>query len=262
MFSSSLQNADLESFRKANTLLNNPAQNYFGPSFEETLENQAKEAVRKTKDQTNEITDNTTDTKKKKSKENSHEGLPDITQIMRNTDRGNPHGAKNTYLLLEKFKEKKKIQDEDFNNNQRQQLLNNANFAGQAMVQPVYDQGQRKASKSQMLAAWEKFAPVVTEDATKKAVRLDIPLLNDIQAVVLRMHPDRSVTASLLCSYEMGELVKQSKDRLDRNLRHHHLSLREFNTYHSELDLNSESGTSKKKKQAKPSGKKTELDLI
>ena len=141
--------------------------------------------------------------------------------------------------------------------------MDNANFAGQPALQPVYDQGQRqRPTKAQMLAAWEKFAPTITEDITRRAVRIDIPLINDVQAIVLKMNPDKSLSASLLGSFEMGELVKQNKGKLDRNLRHHHLSLREFNAYRSELEFTTESGTKKGKKKPAKTDKKNTLDLM
>ena len=244
MLNGSVQFNELDSFRQANALLKSASTASFDETLEQTLEAQVKEVSRNAKDKANEIVEETANGSKKK-KENSPNTLPDITQITKNVERGSSSEVRNTYQLLERFKDKKKAQDEE--KGPRQQQMDNANFAGQAMFQPVMEQGQRRATKSQMLAAWEKFAPTVTEDVTKKAVRIDIPLINDVQAIILRMHPDRSISASLLGSYEMGELLKQNKDKLDKNLRHHHLSLREFNAYKSDLEFTSESGTKKSK---------------
>ena len=258
MLTGSVQFNELDSFKQANTLLKNSSFLSFDETLEQALETQAKEISRNAKDKANEVTDESVNGSKK-NKESNPNTLPDITKITRNADSSNE--VRNTYQLLEKFKDKKKIFDEDLPKGPRQQLMENANFAGQVAFQPVFDQGQRKASKANMLAAWEKFAPTVTEDVTKKSVRIDIPLINDVQAIVLRMHSDKSVTASMLGSYEMGELLKQNKDKLDRNLRHHQLSLREFNTYRSELEFSSESGTKKgKKKKAKVT--KEVLDIM
>lgn len=266
MIGPSIQSSELDSFRMANSLIKSPSsKSGLEGSFEEVLENQAQEAANKVKDKaTDVVIQDKYGTKKKKAKDGlDKDDVLKFTPFTQNIgERRASHELQNTYSLLEKFKERKKTQEEELFKSPREQAFNNAyNVAGQPLIQPVYDQAQRRMSKSQMLAAWEKFAPLVTEDITKKAVRLDIPLLNDVQAVILRMHPDRSVTASLLGSQQMGELIKQNKDKLDRNLRHHHLSLREFNTYRSELEFTNESGTRKKKRQAK-SVKKTELDLI
>lgn len=258
MLSGSIQFNELDSFKQANSLLKNSFQTSFDEVFEQALEAQAKEESKNAKDKANEIVEETANGSKKK-KENSPNTLSDITQITKNVERGS--SSDRTYQLLDKFKDKKRAQDEDLPKSPRQQQMENANFAGQAMFQQVADQGQRRATKSQMLAAWEKFAPTITEDITKKSVRIDIPMINDVQAIVLRMHSDKSITASLLGSNEMGELLKQSKDKLDRNLRHHHLSLREFNVYRSELEFTNESGTKKKKKKSIESNKQV-LDIM
>ena len=261
MLNGSVQFNELDSFRQANALLKNSSLISFDETLEQALEAQVKEASKNARDKANEIVEDTANGSKKK-KENNPNTLPDITQITRNVERGSSSEVRSTYQLLEKFKDKKRTQDEDLPKSPRQQQMDNANFAGQTMFQPVADQGTRqKASKSQLLAAWEKYSPTVTEDITKKAVRIDIPLLNDVQAIVLRMHPDKSITASLLGSFEMGELLKQNKDKLDRNLRHHQLSLREFNTYRSELEFTSESGTKKSKKKPVKSTKPV-LDIM
>ena len=260
MLSGSVQFNELDSFKMANSLLKNSSLSSLDGTFEEALEAQIKEASRAAKDKASEIVEDTAGSKKKK--ENNPNVLSDVTQITKNVERGSSSEIK-TYQLLDKFRDKKKAQDEDLPKGPRQQQMENANFAGQAMFQPVADQGQRqRASKAQMLAAWEKFAPTITEDLTKKAVRIDIPLINDVQAIVLRMHSDKSITASMLGSFEMGELLKQNKDKLDRNLRHHHLSLREFNAYRSELEFTSESGTKKSKKKPAKTNKKEALDII
>ena len=252
-----IQFTDIDSFKLGNSLLKNSSQSTFGKSFEEVIETKAKEIASKTEDKTSEVLD-TKGTKKKKEKFGNE--LPDISQILTRNDRADSHEIRNTYLLLDKFRKDRKSQEDEGSKGERQRTLNNANnVAGQALLQPTYERGQRRMSKSQVLNAWERMAPSLTEDITKKSVRIDIPMLNDIQALVLRLNPDKSVTASLLGSKEVGELIKQNKDKLDRNLRHHHLSLREFNTYQGELSFNTESGTTrKKKKPVKASSKKAE----
>ena len=256
-----IQFTDIDSFKLGNSLLKNPSQSTLGKSFEEIIETKAKEVANKTEEKASEVLD-TKGTKKKKDKFGNE--LPDINPIITRNDRADSHEIRNTYLLLDKFRKDRKSQEDEGSKGSRQQTLTNShNAAGQALLQPTYERGQRKMSKSQVLNAWERMAPSISEDITKKSVRIDIPMLNDIQALVLRLNPDKSVTASLLGSKEVGELIKQNKDKLDRNLRHHHLSLREFNTYQGELSFNTESGTTrKKKKQTKPSNKKTESILL
>ncbi len=260
MLNGSVQFNEFDSFKQANALLKNPLGVSFDETLEQAIESQAKESAKNARDKSSEVVEDSSEVKKKKAKGNNLDKLPDITKITKNTDKDSSE-VKNTYMLLDQMKEKKKRFDDE-PKGPREQLMDNANFAGQAMYQPVADQGQRRASKSQMLAAWEKFAPTVTEDLTKKAVRIDIPLINDVQALVLRMNPDRSISASLLGSFEMGELVKQHKDKLDKNLRHHQLSLKEFNAYRSELEFTSESGTRKSKKKPAKQNKKQAIELM
>ena len=267
MIGTSFQSNEIESFRMANSLIKDSTRiSSSGASFEEVLENQAQEALRNVKEKAQDvIVQDKNFGKRKKIKDDLRKNeileLPNFRQNIEGRklfgDLQNAHG------LFDKGKERKKFQDEDLFSSKKQQLLNNSSsIAGQPLFQPVYDQPRRRMTKSQMLEQWEKLAPMVTEDITKKTVRLDIPLLNDVQALVLRLHSDRSITASLLGSQQMVDLIKQSKDRLDRNLRHHHLSLREFNTYRSELEFNFESGTKKKRKRQAKSIKKVDLDLI
>jgi len=252
-----LQNAELNTFKLSNALLKDPYKPGISKSFEEVLNDEVKEVIVK---EEKKVIETTTD-KKKKSKQNQNESLPDISKIIPN-GKNDSASTRNTYLLLEKFKSDKKYLEEAPKGLREQVLMNATNAAGQPLIQPIYDQMPRRGmTKSHMLELWEKMAPTVTEDPMKKAVRLDIPLLNDVQALVLRIHPDRSISASLLGSKEMLDLVKLNKDRLDRNLRHHNLSLRELNGYISELDLSRESGTRKQRKN-KSKTKKSEVDLI
>lgn len=261
MIPSSLNTNELDSFRYANSLLKETNKPSFGLSFEEVLEKKAKEEIQKVKDKATDIAENTTNKKSKKTNDHDND-LPNITKAFQNADRRTLGSLENTYSLLEKFKERKKLQEEEPGNSPRKRALTNShNFAGQPLIQPIQDySGRRKMSRSKMLETWEKFAPFVTEDATKKSVRLDIPLLNDVQALVLKLNPDRSISASMLGSKIMGDLVKQNKEKLNKNLKHHHLSLKEFNTFTTQIAFNSEAGPRKKRK--KQANKKKDIDLI
>ena len=255
MFNQQIQSADANIFGKANAILKSPPSTSIDKTFEETLEDQTKQVAQKAQDDATQIATNSKEIKKKKE---TNLELPDITKITGKIEKSMPYSTRKSQSLLGKIKDK---DDDPFSGNKNQFLQQNPNVAGQPLIQPVYDQGQRRPTKAQMLSAWEKLAPVVTEDITKKSVRIDIPMLNDVQALVLKLNPDRSLVVSILGSYEMGELIKQNKDKLDRNLRHHHLSLKEFNAYRSELEFNAESGTRKnpKKKQGK---KATSFELL
>lgn len=243
-----LQNSEVESFRMANTLLKDPVQSTSKVSFDEVLETQAKEVAQKVKDKASDIAAPQVTSKKKKGRDSNE--LIDITKLTQGNETKRSREIDGTYKSFNK-KGDNRFDEELSDKGQRQQALENAtNVAYQPYVQPVYDQGgRRRYTKADVLANWERFTPYLTEDATKKSVRIDIPLLEDIQALVLRLHPDKSITASILGSGAIVELVRQNKDKLDRNLKHHNLSLREFNGYTSEVEFNTESGTRKKKKQ-------------
>ncbi len=251
---------DFNTFKLTNTILQNPVKFDLSATFEEVLEEtEVKTPTNKTKkEETSEDIEQIFGLKTKKGKEND-KGLPDIQSIIQNNDRREAYRIlQSSSPLLDQLKEIKKFNEENNKSGLRQQTMNNAhNFAGQAQTTPISDNGQnKKYSRPQLLSLWEKFTPQITEDITKRSVRIDIPLVYDIQTLVLRLNPDRSVTASMLGSKEMAELIKNNKDRLDKNLRHHHLSLKEFNTYHSELVLNTETGSARKKrKQGKRDGK-------
>lgn len=261
MLTGQIQYSEIDSLKLASTLMQPSPGSISTSSFEEILDKEIKEVVKKSKDEATDITNQTilSIKKKKEAKLSLKDGLPDISKLVNAQEKAS-HELKNTYELLEQFKKEKTSLKDD--GGLREQVLSNANnVAGQALVQPVNDQSKRRMSKEQLLNAWEKFTPQVTEDPLKKSVRIDIPLLNDIQALVLRINPDKSVSASMLASKEMSELMTQNKEQLKRNLNHHHLSLKEFNTYHSELEFNSESGTKKNKKK-KQTAAKPSLDLV
>lgn len=260
MVAQALQYNEVQSFKLANLLLNN---NYIKPgtlSFEEVLETKIKEANENVKEEGSSTIEESKEPKKKKFNENKNQDLPDISQIIQNQGQRNLADTHNSHLLLKKFRVDRKP-EEDLSRSMRQQAIQNAtNAPAQPFIQPINDQGlPRRLTKSQALELWERYAPYVTEDPMKKSVRIDIPLLNDIQALVLRIHPDKSVSATLLGSEEIAKLVKENKDKLDRNLKHHHLSLKEFNVYHSELTFDSESGTKKQKRKRKSAKKNVDL---
>ena len=260
MLHAALHGSNIDAFSLGNSLLKTLPQSKLGKSFEEVFEAKAKEVTEDVKEKSTEVTEEGKETKKK-SKKNLNE-LPDITQIIKASDKRLSPELQKTYLLLDKFRRTIKSRKDDLSRGPRDQAMQNAfNAIGQPLIQQIQQRtGGRRMTRSQLLAKWQEYAPTVTENIMNKSIRLDIPLLKDVQALVLRMHPDRGITVSLLGSQEMGKLVKENKDKLDRNLRLHHLTLKEFNTYETEIALDSDSGTrrGKKKKQAK----KENVDLI
>jgi hypothetical protein len=80
--------------------------------------------------------------------------------------------------------------------------------------------------------------------------------------LVLRLNGDRSISASILTSEVMSELIKQNKSKLGDHFKKHNLSLREFNTYRSELELNSESGAKRQKRKKGSASKGPGADIL
>lgn len=234
----------------ANSILKDPVQKPIGQNFSEVLETQANEAKENTKEEAAKVLDNKKSTSEKK-KTATNEKLPNAVNIIEN-DKQQNNTTQRTYSLLKNLKDKTASSEEEGFKGAKENA--NPNAIGQAQVQPLNNNnGGRKMSKSKLLSMWDKLSPTVTEDSGLKSVRVDIPLVKDLKAIVLKLNQDRSISASLLGSSDISELVKQNKDKLDTTFRHHNLSLREIKTYRSELDLNSESGTKKKKKRQKPS---------
>lgn len=220
-------------------------------SFKEVLDNQIKETTKKAEEKVSEVSKDEKGIQKKKDK--SPGDLPDISKIIKNTDPKSDDSFRTTYLLLERFKSERKTKyDDPFSANKHKVVQNLHHAIGNPLIDPYGHQGQpRRMSRSQILSLWERMTPTVTEDPMKRSVRIDIPMLHDVQALVLRLHPDKSVSASLLGSEAMQELIKRNKDKLESKLKHHHLTLKEFNTYISETEFTLYSGTKKKKNKQK-----------
>lgn len=159
----------------------------------------------------------------------------------------NENTLSKTYSLLDKLKDRQPF-EEEINPEEKKDLNQSPNVVGHAFAAPINSNNGRQMSRSQMLSIWDRMAPTVTEDANRKTVRIDIPLVKDIRALVLKMHSDGSITASVLASDSMAELIRQNKDKLEKALKSHNLELRDFKAYKSDLTFNQESGSRKKKR--------------
>lgn len=219
-------------------------------NFGNVLEEKIKEAtVSDTK-----RTDKGTKVKENKEKKPTLGELPDISKLLNDPKDCQSNGVRSAYSILEKLKDKSSNQEESFGNNTKNPD-HSPNVVGHPLVDRLNQDSGQKASRSKILSLWERVAPTVSEDSFRKSVRIDIPLLNDVRTLILRMNSDRSISASLLGSEAMADLIRQNKDKLEKNLKDHNLTLREFRTYHSELEFNNESGSKKQKR--KPAKAKT-----
>lgn len=226
--------------------------------FAAVLETKTKEATQEAEQKAVDVTKDGKANKKEKETKVKTTDLFDVNKIIENAHDQQTQGVQKTYALLDKIKDRKSTEEDPLTKEKKEMFSGNPNAIGQANIDNKQQGSGKKMSRSQMLSIWEKMSPSVTEDGSKKTVRIDIPLLKDVRTLILRLHGDRSVTASLLGSEGMAELIKQHKDKLEKNFRNQKLSLREFNTYRSELELNSETGTRKKKK----NNKEKQPDLI
>lgn len=258
--SNQFYNADLNTFKLSASLFKDPTIPSSGKSFNQVLNEEIKSVEKKEEAKAVDIVKDNDHTSKKKEKSVDLNELPNISTIVR-SDKKDGSNARHINELLDQFKTEKKLKyDDPFSENKQRAMQNIYNAPGQAYVQPDGRQGQRRMTRSQIMSAWERLAPTVTEDPMRKSIRIDIPMLNDVRALILRMHPDRSISASLLGSEAMQELIRNNKHKLDKTLKHHHLSLKEFNTYVDETTFTGEAGT-RKKKQKRQNSKKT-VDII
>jgi len=239
---------DIDPLKLGTSLMRDSIKSPSKLSFAEEMESQVKEAVKKAKSNVVDAVNEDKAVKKKKGNKFTEE-LLDVTKLTRN-EKSYSKELQSTYSELERFKEGKQFNEETFSKDSRQQMLDNAyNAVVTPFVEQIHDFRPRKRlTKSQLIERWEKFAPTITDDITKRSVRIDIPLLHDVQSLVLRMNKDGSISATLLGSEEMARLIKENKDKLNNRLKHHHLSLKEFNAYTEGVMFDVETGTKKQKR--------------
>gem|GEM_PF-3336146 len=90
-----------------------------------------------------------------------------------------------------------------------------------AQEQATYnDSNDRK----KQLAKWEELAPRIIEDPKNRAVRIDIPGINDIETLIVRMKQD-SVHVQVVGDKSTMERLQSSESELSRKLRDHNVKL-------------------------------------
>jgi len=90
-----------------------------------------------------------------------------------------------------------------------------------AQEQATYnDSNDRK----KQLAKWDELAPRIIEDPKNRAVRIDIPGLNDVQTLIVRMKQD-SVHVQVVGEKSVMERLQSSEGELSRKLRDHNVKL-------------------------------------
>ncbi len=82
------------------------------------------------------------------------------------------------------------------------------------------DSGSRK----KQLENWEDLAPKIVEDPINRAVRIDIPGLNDIETLIVRMNPS-GVGIQAVGSKDAMSRLMSSESELAKKLREHNITL-------------------------------------
>jgi len=91
-----------------------------------------------------------------------------------------------------------------------------------------HDSNDRK----KQLAKWEELAPRIIEDPKNRAVRIDIPGLNDVETLIVRMKQD-SVHVQIVGDKSTMERLQSSESELSRKLRDHNVKLASLQAFDS-----------------------------
>lgn len=90
-------------------------------------------------------------------------------------------------------------------------------------------QGHDHSDSKQNLAKWSQLAPRVIEDAKNKAVRVDIPGLEDLQTLIVRVNGS-GVSIQVAGSESSMNLLEANQGQLRERLAKHDISLKEIKT--------------------------------
>lgn len=101
------------------------------------------------------------------------------------------------------------------------------------VAQQEYSQDSSKERRKQ-LANWEDLAPRITEDPMNKAVRLDIPGINDIETLIVRMKPS-GIAIQVVGSKDTMTRLANSESELVTKLRTHNIALDGLQVFDGEL---------------------------
>jgi len=98
-----------------------------------------------------------------------------------------------------------------------------------AQEQTTYnDSNDRK----KQLARWEELAPQIIEDPKNRAVRIDIPGLNDVETLIVRMKQD-SVVVQVVGEQSTMERLQSSQSELSKTLKEHNVKLASLQAFDS-----------------------------
>lgn len=101
-------------------------------------------------------------------------------------------------------------------------------------VAPQEYQQDSSQERRKQLANWEDLAPRITEDPTNKAVRLDIPGINDIETLIVRMKPG-GIGIQVVGAKDTMSRLANTESELAAKLKAHNISLDGLQVFDGEL---------------------------
>lgn len=87
--------------------------------------------------------------------------------------------------------------------------------------------------RKRQLANWEELAPSIIEDPMNKAIRLDIPGIEDVETLIVRMNKN-GVGIQVVGAKGAMEQLMATESELAKRLRAHSLGLDKFQTFDGE----------------------------
>lgn len=116
---------------------------------------------------------------------------------------------------------------------ENQKAIVNAVREGNVAQQESQNQNDGNERKRQ-LANWEDLAPRVTEDTINRAVRIDIPGLNDVETIIVRMKRD-AVSMQVVGSKDAMERLHLNQAELVRNLKDKNVKMASLQVFDGEI---------------------------
>jgi len=99
-------------------------------------------------------------------------------------------------------------------------------------VAPKEQNHQDGNDRKKQLSNWEELAPRIIEDSKNRAVRIDIPGLNDLETIIVRMRGG-NVLIQATGSKEVMQRLQANESELSRKLRTHNISLESLQAFDS-----------------------------
>ncbi len=113
-----------------------------------------------------------------------------------------------------------------------QQQVVNAVREGNVAQQEARQENSNERKKQ--LANWEDLAPRIMEDPVNRAIRIDLPGLNDIETLIVKMNKGDAVSIQIVGSKETMQQLKSGEAELSRRLRGQDIRFESLQAFDSE----------------------------